>query len=610
MSHHLPLLPGMADDGPLGVAGAYDDALMPSAADRQSHWGFHETKELIALRAEMEREFVPARTSNHVWETISLRMKEKGYRRTPNQCKCKWKVLVNRYKVPAAQRPPHYGNKELSADGSRSCPFFDELDAIFKQRALSMDRLLVQAEGGGTPGGIGATSGVGSGFSAGGGRAGAVGGTLGTRGSFGGKLGARGGAGGVGGGLLTRRARDEEEEEEEDEEEGDDDLEDELNVVRNKRRKRDFNAGARKAATGPYGAGSPGMGKGASASAGGGAGGDAFDGVGGAGNGGGDRRAVLERQRAGSMQEVLEQFFVQQLRLEQEWREAIERREAERRVREGEWRSRLEALERDRAQRESMWRQVGVVRWGGPGACGGVCEEGVRSRWRGTGHSASPCGGRWVWGVGAGGFVGERGRGRLGGFVGGQVVLGVAGGSPIPSAASLAPAALFPNEAFHPFLPCTCVYVCDCVCLRASVCMLQMEAERAGREDERAARRDQLIIALITKLSAPPAPPPAAPAPSAPPATTPPAAPGTVAADTAAAAEAAATDVISSAARGAEGAGTVGDKGNAGNAAGGGGAGRAEGGGGGEMDGVGAVQTDGAMGGLPEGQSAAQPVAV
>ncbi|CAI5457932.1 unnamed protein product [Closterium sp. Yama58-4] len=386
------MLPGISEDGPLGVAGAYDDALMASAADRQSHWGFNETKELIALRAEMERDFVPGRTSNHVWETISARMKEKGYRRSPNQCKCKWKVLVNRYK-----------NKELSADGSRPLPFFEEVDAIFQQRARNMDRLLVQAEGGG----------IGSGFSAGESRAGAVGGILGMRGSFGGGLGARGGAGGVGGSLLTRRARDEEEEEEEEEEEGEDELEGELNVLRNKRRKRDFNAGARKAATGAYGAGSPAMGKGASAGAGGSAGGDAFD-----GSGGGDRRVALERQRAGSMQEVLEQFFVQQLRLEQEWREAIERREAERRVREGEWRSRLEALERDRAQRESMWRQ--------------------------------------------------------------------------------------------------------------------MEAERAAREDERAARRDQLIIALITKLSAPPAPPPAAPAPSAPPATTPPAN-GTVAADQAAA---------------------------------------------------------------------------
>ncbi|CAI5493893.1 unnamed protein product [Closterium sp. Naga37s-1] len=287
MSHHLPLLPGMADDGPLGVAGAYDDALMASAADRQSHWGFHETKELIALRGEMERDFVPGRTSNHVWETISSRMKEKGYRRTPNQCKCKWKVLVNRYK-----------NKELSADGSRSCPFFDELDAIFKQRARNMDRLLVQAEGGGTPGGIGASGGIGSGFSAGGGGAGAVGGALGMRGSFGGGLGARGGAGGVGGSLLSRRARDEEEEEEEDEEEGEDELEGELNVLRNKRRKRDFNAGARKAATGAYGAGSPAMGKGASAGVGGSAGGDAFDGMGGGGERwGGQARGAGEAAR-------------------------------------------------------------------------------------------------------------------------------------------------------------------------------------------------------------------------------------------------------------------------------------------------------------------------
>ncbi|CAI6010640.1 unnamed protein product [Closterium sp. NIES-65] len=531
----------MADDGPLGVAGAYDDALMASAADRQSHWGFHETKELIALRGEMERDFVPGRTSNHVWETISSRMKEKGYRRTPNQCKCKWKVLVNRYKVPAAQRPPHYGNKELSADGSRSCPFFDELDAIFKQRARNMDRLLVQAEGGGTPGGIGASGGIGSGFSAGGGGAGAVGGALGMRGSFGGGLGARGGAGGVGGGLLTRRARDEEEEEEEDEEEGEDELEGELNVLRNKRRKRDFNAGARKAATGAYGAGSPGMGKGASAGAGGSAGGDA--------------------QRAGSMQEVLEQFFVQQLRLEQEWREAIERREAERRVREGEWRSRLEALERDRAQRESMWRQVG---WGRAG--GQVSVEGggqvvvVGGAWKGFygkpfALRGSQCGARWVWG---------------------QV-------SP------------FSSLLLTPFI--TSIHLPSTMWSRACIpaCMwVQMEAERAAREDERAARRDQLIIALITKLSAPPAPPPAAngtvaadQAVAAAAAAPDSAAPATVhklgaaVGGTIAAAEAAAADVIGTAAAGGGGAGSVG-------------------GGGGEKDGVGAVQADAAVVGVQE----------
>ena len=59
-----------------------------------------------------------------------------------------------------------------------------------------------------------------------------------------------------------------------------------------------------------------------------------------------------------SFQEVLDQFFVQQTRMEAEWRAALEKREAERRVREAEWRERLESLERERAARDLAWRQV------------------------------------------------------------------------------------------------------------------------------------------------------------------------------------------------------------------------------------------------------------
>ena len=44
--------------------------------------------------------------------------------------------------------------------------------------------------------------------------------------------------------------------------------------------------------------------------------------------------------------------------MEAEWRAALEKREAERRVREAEWRERLESLERERAARDIAWRQV------------------------------------------------------------------------------------------------------------------------------------------------------------------------------------------------------------------------------------------------------------
>ena len=67
--------------------------------DRIPQWGFNETKEFIAIRAELEKDFTQTKRNKTLWELISSRMKEKGFRRSSKQCKCKWKNLVNRYKV-------------------------------------------------------------------------------------------------------------------------------------------------------------------------------------------------------------------------------------------------------------------------------------------------------------------------------------------------------------------------------------------------------------------------------------------------------------------------------------------------------------------------------
>lgn len=72
--------------------------------ERVPQWGAQETRELIAARGEMERESAAAaaacRSAKTLWEAVSARLRERGYRRTAEQCKCKWKNLVNRYKVP------------------------------------------------------------------------------------------------------------------------------------------------------------------------------------------------------------------------------------------------------------------------------------------------------------------------------------------------------------------------------------------------------------------------------------------------------------------------------------------------------------------------------
>ena len=51
------------------------------------------------IRSELDQTFMETKRNKQLWEVISNTMKEKGYHRSAEQCKCKWKNLVTRYKV-------------------------------------------------------------------------------------------------------------------------------------------------------------------------------------------------------------------------------------------------------------------------------------------------------------------------------------------------------------------------------------------------------------------------------------------------------------------------------------------------------------------------------
>ncbi|XP_058103807.1 trihelix transcription factor GT-3b-like [Magnolia sinica] len=102
-------------------------------------WSEEETREFIGIRGELERDFKVTKRNKTLWEVVSSKMKERGYKRSPDQCKCKWKNLVNRYK----------GKETSDPENGRQCPFFDELNAIFTERAKSMQRMLLKSEAGG-----------------------------------------------------------------------------------------------------------------------------------------------------------------------------------------------------------------------------------------------------------------------------------------------------------------------------------------------------------------------------------------------------------------------------------------------------------------------------
>ncbi|GKV10546.1 hypothetical protein SLEP1_g21892 [Rubroshorea leprosula] len=113
--------------------------LSPHPPTQQPQWGQEETRELIAIRGELERDFTVSKRNKALWEVVSTRMRERGYIRTPDQCKCKWKNLLNRYKQ---------GKETSDPDTGRQCPFFEELQAVFNERAKNMQRMLLESEAG------------------------------------------------------------------------------------------------------------------------------------------------------------------------------------------------------------------------------------------------------------------------------------------------------------------------------------------------------------------------------------------------------------------------------------------------------------------------------
>ncbi|KAF5750821.1 hypothetical protein HS088_TW03G01161 [Tripterygium wilfordii] len=105
--------------------------------DRFPQWSIHETKEFLMIRSELDRNFMETKRNKLLWDVIASRMKEKGYNRSAEQCKCKWKNLVTRYK----------GCETMEAEAVRQqFPFFNEIQAIFAARMQRM--LWAEAEGG------------------------------------------------------------------------------------------------------------------------------------------------------------------------------------------------------------------------------------------------------------------------------------------------------------------------------------------------------------------------------------------------------------------------------------------------------------------------------
>ncbi|KAD4178578.1 hypothetical protein R6Q59_022182 [Mikania micrantha] len=120
------------------VGGVGDTEEFPRVDERVPMWSQPETRDFIAIRRELERDFTVAKRNKGLWEVVAARMKGLGYRRTPDQCKCKWKNLVSRYK----------GKETSDRDNARSFPFFEELHALFTERSTTTPQTPFDPEAG------------------------------------------------------------------------------------------------------------------------------------------------------------------------------------------------------------------------------------------------------------------------------------------------------------------------------------------------------------------------------------------------------------------------------------------------------------------------------
>ncbi|KAL6843771.1 hypothetical protein ACP4OV_026342 [Aristida adscensionis] len=226
--------------------------------ERVPQWGAQETRELIVARGEVEREAVAARRSTKtMWEAVAARLRGRGYRRTADQCKCKWKNLVNRYK----------GKETSDPENGRQCPFFDELHAVFTERARTMQRQLLESEPGASV-----------------------------------KR------------KLKRPSVDQSSEESNDEEDCGEESEDDKPMSSRKRK-----AGDRKQQS--------------------------------------QQTSEKSRTSLSNIHDLLQDFLVQQQRIDIQWREMMERRAQERLVFEQEWRQSMQKLEQERVMLEHSWME-------------------------------------------------------------------------------------------------------------------------------------------------------------------------------------------------------------------------------------------------------------
>ncbi|CAA2993538.1 trihelix transcription factor GT-2-like [Olea europaea subsp. europaea] len=93
-----------------------------------SRWPKAEVQALIKLRTDLDLKYQDNGPKGPLWEEISAAMAKIGYNRNAKRCKEKWEN-INKYFKKVKE-----SNKKRPED-SKTCPYFEQLDAIYKEKA-------------------------------------------------------------------------------------------------------------------------------------------------------------------------------------------------------------------------------------------------------------------------------------------------------------------------------------------------------------------------------------------------------------------------------------------------------------------------------------------
>lgn len=92
-----------------------------------SRWPKVEVEALIKMRTSLDSKYQENGPKGPLWEEISAGMRRLGYNRSSKRCKEKWEN-INKYFKKVKE-----SNKKRPED-SKTCPYFHQLDALYKER--------------------------------------------------------------------------------------------------------------------------------------------------------------------------------------------------------------------------------------------------------------------------------------------------------------------------------------------------------------------------------------------------------------------------------------------------------------------------------------------